>query len=137
MSSTLPQGGAVAVPPAIDIHLDRAAGLLHVGFADGLKISLGAEYLRVESPSAEVQGHGASQRQWVGGKRDVRIIDVRPVGTYAVQLVFDDGHDTGLYSWALLRTLAAEQPTRWETYLANLARTGGTREPVGTRHTPS
>jgi DUF971 family protein len=106
------------------IELERAAGILHLTFDDGGRASLAAEYLRVESPSAEVQGHSPDQRQLVAGKRAVRIRDIVPVGNYAIQLVFDDGHDTGLFSWEYLRRLATEHEFRWAAYLRALAAKG-------------
>ena len=109
---------------ATDLHLDRAEQVLRVSFEDGTQAALPAEYLRVESPSAEVQGHGPGQRQWVHGKRGVCITGIEPVGNYAVRLSFDDGHDTGIYTWAYLHTLGREQAGRWETYLNALEAAG-------------
>ena len=96
---------------------------------DGRADALDAEYLRVESPSAEVQGHGPDDRKLMTGKRYVRIQAVEPVGNYAVRLVFDDGHNTGLFTWAHLRTLADEREERWPRYLSELAAVGARREP--------
>ena len=98
--------------------------MLHVEFDDGARFSLPAEYLRVESPSAEVQGHGPHQKQIVAGKREVAIIGIEPVGNYAVRLVFDDLHDTGIYSWDYLHELGRAQPQRWPAYLEALAARG-------------
>jgi DUF971 family protein len=112
-----------------EIRLKRAEQVLEVAFADGTRHRLPAEYLRVESPSAEVQGHGPGQKVIVAGRRHVGILRVEPVGNYAVRIVFDDLHDTGIYSWDYLRTLGAEQEARWETYLAELAARGLSREP--------
>ncbi len=84
--------------------------VLEVTFADGARFALSAEYLRVESPSAEVQGHGPGQKRLVTGKADVAITRIEPIGHYAVRLVFDDGHDTGIYSWAWLRHLGEGAP---------------------------
>ena len=103
-----------------EIRLDRDRRTLQVRFADGAGYNLPAEYLRVESPSAEVQGHGPDDRKTVPGKRGVRITGVEAVGNYAVRLVFDDGHDSGIYSWALLGALGREQAERWARYLAEL-----------------
>ena len=104
--------------------------MLEVAWADGARFRLPAEYLRVESPSAEVQGHGPGQKV-IDRRADAMSAScgVEPVGNYAVRIVFDDLHDTGIYSWDYLRTLGAEQETRWATYLANSARAGcrGTR----------
>jgi DUF971 family protein len=108
--------------------LRRAERSLWVAFDDGSAFHLPAEYLRVESPSAEVQGHHPSQRQTVPGCRDVAITAVEPVGRYAVRLVFDDGHDTGIYSWDLLHALGMEQPARWDAYLRALAGKGLSRD---------
>jgi len=85
--------------------------------------------LRVESPSAEVQGHGPSQKQTIGGKRDVGITRLEPVGNYAVRIVFDDGHSTGLYSWQYLYALGRDQDVIWESYLKALEERGLRREP--------
>ena len=105
---------------ATEIRLNKAERVLHVAFDDGSRFSLPAEYLRVESPSAEVQGHGPDQKKIVPGKRDVAIIGIEPVGNYAVRLVFDDLHDTGIYSWDYLHELGREQDRRWAAYLAAL-----------------
>lgn len=114
-------------PTQIRVSRDRRT--LTVLHADGARDVFTAELLRVLSPSAEVQGHSPDQRVTVGGKRDVAISDVQPVGHYAVRIVFDDGHDTGLYTWRYLSTLGAEQDTRWTSYLAELAAKGLRREP--------
>ncbi len=103
-----------------EIRLDRDRRTLHVRFADGAFYDLPAEYLRVESPSAEVQGHGPGDRKTVPGKRGVRITGVEAVGNYAVRLVFDDGHDSGIYSWDILAVLGREQAGRWARYLGEL-----------------
>lgn len=95
-----------------------------VAFDDGSRYSLSAEFLRVLSPSAEVKGHGPGQRKTVPGKRDVRIIEVIPIGNYAVRLAFDDLHSTGIYSWAYLHRLGREQDALWAGYLAELAQKG-------------
>jgi DUF971 family protein len=112
-----------------ELRLDRATQVLHVSFEDGVTYALPAEYLRVESPSAEVQGHSPDQRQTVAGRRHVGIIAIEPVGHYAVRLVFDDLHDTGIFSWAYLATLGQEQEQRWASYLDALAARGLSREP--------
>lgn len=117
------------MPVATDIHLRRAERLLDVSFDDGTSASLPAEYLRVESPSAEVQGHGPSQRKTVPGRRYVGIMTIEPVGHYAIRITFDDLHDTGIYSWDFLHQLGREQPLRWSTYLQALEAQGLTREP--------
>ena len=107
----------IPTPTPTELRLRRAERILQVAFDDGSHFSLPAEYLRVESPSAEVQGHAPDQRKVVGGKRHVAITAVEPVGHYAVRLVFDDGHDTGLYSWDVLHLLGREQEARWQAYL--------------------
>ena len=114
---------------ATEIVLDRARRTLRVRFDDGADASLSAEYLRVESPSAEVQGHGPHQKQTVAGKRSVAITAIEPVGHYAVRLLFDDGHDTGLYSWSYLHELGQEYDKRWMKYLQELADKGLRRAP--------
>ena len=101
------QAGGVMASLPTEIRLNKAERVLHVAFDDGGQFALPAEYLRVESPSAEVQGHSPDQKQIVPGKRRVAIIAVEPVGNYAVRLVFDDRHDTGIYSWDYLRELDA------------------------------
>jgi DUF971 family protein len=112
-----------------EIRLDRATRVLHVSFDDGTEYALPAEYLRVESPSAEVQGHNPGQKQTVAGRRLVGIIGIEPVGHYAVRLVFDDLHDTGIFSWDYLRELGQEQDRRWAGYLDALASRGLSRDP--------
>ena len=114
---------------ATEIRLDSAAGILEVAFDDGAAFRLPAEYLRVESPSAEVQGHGPSQKTTVSGRRRVRIIGIEAVGNYAVRLTFDDLHDTGIYSWEYLHALGREQERRWQAYLDALAARGLSRDP--------
>lgn len=109
------------------LEYDPATKILHVRFEGGVSFALPAEYLRVESPSAEVQGHGPSQKQTIGGKRQVGIRKIEPVGNYAVRLVFDDLHDTGIYSWRYLHELGREQETRWAGYLAALDAKGLSR----------
>ncbi len=120
---------AAAQPWPTELRLKRAEKLLEIAFDDGKRFRLPAEYLRVESPSAEVQGHGPGQKQLVHGRAHVGILSVEPVGNYAVRLVFDDLHDTGIYSWSYLRQLGEEQEKRWRDYLAALAAAGLSREP--------
>ncbi len=110
-----------------EIRLNAARNQLHIAFEGGEAYSLSAEYLRVFSPSAEVQGHAPSERKVVGGKRDVTITTVEPVGNYAIKPVFSDGHDTGLYTWVYLRDLGAHEETLWPQYLSELAERGLTR----------
>ncbi|WP_291297681.1 DUF971 domain-containing protein [Elioraea sp.] len=112
-----------------EIRVKRAEKALVVTFDDGLSYTLPAEYLRVESPSAEVQGHAPDQKVLVWGRRHVGIMSVEPVGNYAIRIVFDDLHDTGIYAWDYLRTLGAEHETRWARYLEDLAARNLSREP--------
>ncbi len=109
-------------PTEIRLRSDRR--LLVVGFDDGRRFELAAEYLRVLSPSAEVQGHSPEQRKIVGGKKDVLISAIDPIGNYAVRLTFDDGHNTGLFSWRYLLELGVNHERNWATYLADLRRAG-------------
>ena len=108
-----------------EIRLRRASRVLEVTFADGSHFELPFEYLRVHSPSAEVKGHGPGQEVLVLGKENVRITAVEPVGQYAVKLVFDDGHDTGLYTWKYLHELGRERAEKWASYLSRKARPSG------------
>jgi DUF971 family protein len=108
-------------PWPTELKVDKDRGLLTIGFDDGADFSLSAELLRVMSPSAEVQGHSAAERVTVPGKKSVRILRIEPVGNYAARIVFDDGHDTGLYSWTYLRELGENREARWQDYLAELA----------------
>jgi len=107
-----------------EIKLRRQSRVLDVTFDDGQRFELPFEYLRVYSPSAEVRGHGPGQETLQLGKHDVQIRSVDPVGHYAVRLVFDDGHDTGLYTWAYLYELGATRAEKWQRYLERLARLG-------------
>lgn len=114
-------------PTEIRLRKDRTA--LIVRFDDGVDHELPAEMLRVLSPSAEVQGHSAEQRQTVPGKADVAITAVDPVGNYAVRLTFSDGHNTGLFSWTYLRRVGDERAKLWADYLSDLKSKGLSREP--------
>jgi DUF971 family protein len=116
-----------------EIKLRKAEKNLEVAFDDGRRFTYPAELLRVESPSAEVQGHGASQKQIVAGRRHVGILAVEPVGNYAIRIRFDDMHDTGIFSWQYLRELGENQERIWGEYLANLEARGLSREPAGAR----
>ncbi|SDG10962.1 DUF971 family protein [Limimonas halophila] len=113
----------------LEIHYDSDSKTLRVDFDDGRSFTYPAEFLRVHSPSAEVQGHSPDQRQTVPGRKHVGIMAVEPVGNYAVRLRFDDLHDTGIYSWAYLRKLGEQQDTLWQQYLAELENQGLSREP--------
>ena len=114
-----------------ELRLVQAEKRLEIEFDDGTHFSLPAEYLRVESPSAEVQGHSPSQKQIVQGRRHVGIIKLEPVGNYAVRILFDDLHDSGIYSWQYLYELGAEQELRWQAYLEILQDHGLSRDPPG------
>ncbi|SFH05670.1 gamma-butyrobetaine hydroxylase-like domain-containing protein [Methylobacterium gossipiicola] len=114
-----------------EIRLSGDKRTLHVAFEDGGRFALPAEYLRVSSPSAEVQGHSPAERKVIGGKRDVAILNVEPVGNYAVKLTFDDMHDTGLFGWGYLYDLGRESRNRWATYLSELEERGLSRDPAG------
>jgi DUF971 family protein len=116
-------------PWPIEIRLKQADKALEIDFEGGESFRLPAEYLRVESPSAEVQGHGPGQRQLVSGRRHVGILGIDPVGNYAIRIRFDDLHDSGIYSWSYLHELGREQERRWRDYLAALEQHGLTREP--------
>jgi DUF971 family protein len=121
------------MPALLEIRLQRAEKRLRVAFDDGSAFELPAEYLRVESPSAEVQGHGPGQKVIVAGRREVGILRVEPVGRYAVRIIFDDLHDTGIYSFDLLHRLGREQAERWAEYELALAARGLSRDPRGRR----
>jgi DUF971 family protein len=110
-----------------EIRLNKEKDHLTVAFDDGASFTMSAEYLRVNSPSAEVQGHSPDQRVTVGGKKNVRIANLEQTGNYALKIRFDDGHDTGLYSWGYLHELGAEHEDRWAQYLAELEQKGMSR----------
>jgi DUF971 family protein len=114
-------------PTEVRLQKDRRG--LQVTFEGGVSFTLPAEYLRIESPSAEVQGHGPDERKTVPGKREVEILEVLPVGHYAVRLVFDDMHSTGIYTWDYLHELGREQGARFQKYLDELAAKGLSRGP--------
>jgi DUF971 family protein len=116
-------------PWPTELRLAKDRKVLTVTFDDGGRYALDAEYLRVQSPSAEVQGHSPDERKTVPGKRDVAILEVLPIGNYAVRLVFDDMHSTGIYSWDYLAELGRERAKRWQGYLDELASKGLSREP--------
>ena len=112
-----------------ELRLAKDKRSLRVAFDDGAAFDLPAEYLRVMSPSAEVQGHSPSERKTVPGKQNVEIIGIEPVGNYAVKLVFDDMHDTGIFGWDYLFELGRNHTERWQNYLAELDAKGLSREP--------
>jgi DUF971 family protein len=109
------------------LRLAADGAALNVRFDTGEQVALPAEYLRVESPSAEVKGHGPGQEQLVWGKRNVKISRLEPVGSYAVRIVFDDGHSTGLFTWPYLLKLGRERETIWQGYLDKIAAAGFSR----------
>jgi len=113
----------------IEIRVQSEEKRLEIEFDNGESFSIPAELLRVESPSAEVQGHGPGQKTTVAGRRHVGILAVEPVGNYAVRIRFDDLHDTGLYTWRYLYELGSEQDRLWEEYLGRLEEQGISRDP--------
>lgn len=114
-------------PTPVEITLRKSRRAIAVKFDDGSDFELSAEYLRVHSPSAEVKGHGPGQEQLVSGKADVAINAIEPVGQYAVRLVFDDGHGTGLFTWPILYELGREFEDKWRLYLSRLETAGKSR----------
>jgi DUF971 family protein len=124
--------GTVAVWP-VEIRLLKDRRAIQVTFDDGAAFNLSAELLRVTSPSAELQGHSEAQRKTVGGKRNVTILSVDPVGNYAVRLAFDDMHNTGIYSWTFLRELGVNAERRFQAYLDDLEAKGLDRDRPGMR----
>jgi DUF971 family protein len=117
-------------PWPTELRLAKDRKVLNVTFDNGDCFALAAEYLRVHSPSAEVQGHSPDERKTVGGKRDVAILEVQPVGNYAVRLVFDDLHSTGIFSWDYLSELGRNHERKWREYIDELAGKGLSREPA-------
>jgi DUF971 family protein len=113
-----------------EIRLQKKSRQVAISFDDGNKFELPFEYLRVNSPSAEVQGHGPGQGVLQVGKENVQLTAIEPIGHYAVRLVFDDGHDTGLYTWKYLYELATEQESKWQAYLDKLEAAGYARQPA-------
>jgi len=116
-------------PWPLEIRYEKAARRLTVAFDDGRTFNYPAEFLRVESPSAEVQGHGADEKKIIAGRAHIGIMEIEPVGNYAVRLHFDDLHNTGLYSWRYLYELGVRQDELWQAYLSELAARGLSREP--------
>ena len=119
-----------ATPQPTEIKLHQQSRLLEVAFADGKSFRLPYEFLRVHSPSAEVRGHGPGQEVLQVGKKDVTVLAVEPVGQYAIQLKFSDGHDTGIYSWDLLYDYGERQDKMWQQYLERLREAGASRDPL-------
>jgi DUF971 family protein len=117
-------------PWPTELRLGKDRKSLAVAFDNGERFVFPAEYLRVKSPSAEVQGHSPDERKTVPGKRDVMILEVQPVGNYAVRLVFDDLHSTGIYSWDYFVDLGRKYDRHWQDYLDELAVKGLSRDPV-------
>ncbi|RRJ83141.1 gamma-butyrobetaine hydroxylase-like domain-containing protein [Aestuariirhabdus litorea] len=113
----------------VDIKLHRKSRTLELAYDDGSRFQLSCEYLRVYSPSAEVRGHGKGQEVLQTGKLNVNLKELIPVGNYALKLVFDDGHDSGLYDWNYLRDLGEHQQEYWQQYLERLEQAGATRDP--------
>ena len=122
---------AAGTPWPTELRLGKDKTTLVVAFDNGESFEFPAEFLRVHSPSAEVQGHSPEERQTVGGKRDIMVIEVHPIGNYAVRLVFDDMHATGIYSWDYFLKMGREREAMWQTYLNELAAKGMTRDPPG------
>ena len=132
----VPDGGSyesTTAPWPTELRVFKEEGRLEVDFSDGHACALPAEYLRVESPSAEVQGHGPGQKVLIAGRREVGIMRVEPVGHYAIRIAFDDLHDSGIFSWAYLHTLGREYAERWAAYEQELAAKGLTRDPPARR----
>ncbi|MGA8146966.1 MAG: DUF971 domain-containing protein [Gallionellaceae bacterium] len=115
----------MTIPTEITLH--QKSRTLEIAFDDGVRYSLPAELLRVYSPSAEVRGHGPGQEVLQVGKKDVNLTEVEPVGSYALKLVFDDGHDSGLYTWEYLYELGKNQETMWQDYLRQMEEAGASR----------
>jgi DUF971 family protein len=115
-------------PLPVDIKLHQQSRRLEIGFSDGARYALSFEFLRVHSPSAEVRGHGPGQEVLQTGKREVEIRALEPVGNYALQPSFSDGHDTGIFSWDYLYEIGKNQEAMWGDYLKRLAKAGATRD---------
>jgi DUF971 family protein len=118
------------VSPPTEIKLHQKSRVLEIAFANGARFRLPCEFLRVYSPSAEVRGHGPGQEVLQTGKKDVEIARIEPVGQYAVQLHFSDGHDTGIYSWDLLYDYGLRHDEMWQHYLKRMEEAGASREPT-------
>jgi DUF971 family protein len=114
-----------------EIRLHQASRSLEVGYENGERYSIPCEYLRVYSPSAEVRGHGAGQEVLQTGKRMVGISAIEPVGNYALQFTFTDGHDSGIYAWQYLHELCREHERLWQDYIARISAAGASRDPAG------
>ena len=117
------------IPPPTDLKYHKRSRELEVRFADGMNARLSAEFLRVHSPSAEVKGHSAGEGVLVTDKETVGIAQIEPIGLYAVRIVFDDGHNTGLYTWSYLYEMSSERDRMWARYLERLEQAGKARHP--------
>jgi DUF971 family protein len=124
-----PANDATDMTTPTEIILHKKSKTLEIAFDDGARYTLPFEFLRVYSPSAEVKGHGPGQEVLQVGKRHVELVGVEPAGSYAAKLIFDDGHDSGLYTWRYLRQLGDEQQALWQDYLQRLEAAGASREP--------
>lgn len=111
-----------------DITLHQQSRTLEIAFADGARYHFPFEFLRVHSPSAEVRGHGPGQEVLQVGKRNVAVLDIAPIGSYALKIGFDDGHDSGLYTWEYLHDLGKQQDALWQDYLRRIDAAGASRE---------
>ena len=116
-------------PKPVEINLHQKSRVLEISYSDGERFELSYEFLRVHSPSAEVQGHGPGQGVLQIGKEDVGIDNIEPIGHYAIKLMFDDNHDSGIYSWNYLYELGVTYDERWQEYLDRLAAGGHKRKP--------
>lgn len=121
------------IPTVTELHFHQKTRQLDISFEDGQHFELSCEYLRVYSPSAEVRGHGLGAGKLQTGKRYVSILAIEPVGHYAVKLIFDDGHSSGIYSWGWLYDLGINQKGNWESYLNRLMQAGASRDPTEER----
>ena len=117
----------MTIPTEIVLH--QQSRELEIAFEDGLRCKLPFEFLRVNSPSAEVRGHGPGQETLQVGKRNVNVLNIDPVGSYAIKIDFDDGHDTGLFSWEYLHNLGEHQDQIWQAYLRQIKEAGASRDP--------
>ena len=118
------------MPTPTEITLHQKSKMLEIAFDDGTRYTWPFEFLRVNSPSAEVRGHGPGQEVLQTGKRNVNVLGIEPVGSYAMKIAFDDGHDSGLYTWEYLQHLGKHQDALWQDYLRQVKETGASREPT-------
>ena len=129
-------GLSKATPHPSEIKLHRKSRSLEISFSDGKTFRFPCEFLRVHSPSAEVRGHSPGQEVLQTGKKEVNINHIEPVGNYAIQLNFSDGHNTGLYSWDLLYDYGTHQDEMWQWYLDRMEKAGASRDPAARSQTP-